>query len=164
VYKEFIKYCKQVCPQKSYWKDGELWTAIILGILSFFWLKWDYEIIDCIRNHLGDLLNIVGILFGFTLAALVFYIEAAGNWAERDKVQKVADLIIDRHVWTVLWLLFHIGFTIFVWTIGRYTCKIVWLHCLVHAGLIFITLYCGFQIFNHTLTVWWQFRNRKRFK
>jgi hypothetical protein len=164
VYKEFGKFCKQVCPQKVYWKDGELWTALFGGIVSFIWFFYDPDVIESIRSHLGDLLNVASILFGFVLAALVFYIEAAENWAKRDNVSRVADLIIDRHVWTVLSLLFLIGITILVWALGRYTKQIILLNCTIHSLLVFLSLYCGFQIFNHALTVWWQFRNRERFK
>ncbi|MDR1140305.1 MAG: hypothetical protein LBL62_01340 [Planctomycetaceae bacterium] len=164
MYSEFAEFCKQVVPQKAYWKDGELWTALIGGVGSFIWFQCDGEVIGLIRQNFGDLLNIVGIIFGFVLAALVFYIEAASNWADKDNVQKVADMIIDRHVWTVLCLLLLIGVILLVWVLGRYVSRIDWLNCLLHSFLVFGFLYCGFQVFNHVLTVWWHFRNRKRFR
>lgn len=162
MYYEVGHFLRRFVFQKSLWKDGELWTAVIGGLASFFWLRYDPEAVEKIRQHFGDLLNVTSIVFGFALAAIIFYIEAAGSWAKNDRVQKVAERLVDWHVWTLICLLFQIAYILGLWALGCYLdSSHPWVVGL-YAFLCFLVLYCGFQILNHTLTVWWAFHRRDR--
>lgn len=162
MYSELFHFGRRIVCQKSIWKDGELWTAILAGVGAFFWLDRDAAIIPKVRAHFGDLLNVTSIVFGFALAALIFYIEAAGAWAKDERVGRVADRIIDWHVWTLVCLLSLIGYLLALWAFGAYFAKYPRTWTAIHAVLVFQFVYCGGQILNHVLTVWWSFRNRNR--
>lgn len=162
MYWEFSQFFRQVIIQKSFWKDGEFWTAICCSIASFFWFKYDPEILLGIKNHFNDLLTITSIVFGFALAALLFYIQAASAWSRDKKVIIVAEKIVDWHVWTILSLLFLIAYILALWSFGRYLTYTNSYTLCLYSILVFLFLYCGFQIFNHSLTVWWSFRNRDK--
>ena len=162
MYIEFYTFVKKVIIQKSFWKDGELWTALLGAIGSYHWYKYDPTIIPSIHKHFNDLLATTSIVFGFALAALLFYIQAAGTWANEKRVVKVAEKIIDWHVWTIICMLSLIGYILSLWSFDKYVDpKSVFLPIL-YSILVFLILYCGLQIFNHTLTVWWSFRNREK--
>lgn len=160
MYYETIHFIRRIIFQKSIWKDGELWTAIAGGAGAFFWLCHDQSAIERIRQHFGDILNVTSIVFGFALAAIIFYIEAAAAWAKNPRVQKVAERLVDWHVWTLLCLLSLLAYILGLWALGRYLDNSkAWVVCL-YALLCFQVLYCGFQILNHTLSVWWAFHRR----
>ena len=162
MYYELKDYLHKVIFQKSIWKDGELWTAILGSVGAYFWYKYDPSIIPKIRNHFNELLTITSIIFGFALAALLFYIQAAGEWAKDKRVIRVAEKIVDWHVWTIVCMLFLIGYTLALWSFDRYLPIDSRIIQILYSFLFFLLLYCGFQILNHTLTVWWSFRNRER--
>lgn len=162
MYFEFESFIKKVIFQKSIWKDGELWTSVVGAIGAFFWYQYDPEIIHKIRHHFNDLLTITSIIFGFALTALLFYIQAAGKWAKDKKVIIVAEKIVDWHVWTIICMLMLIGYTLALWCFDRYIPLGSPYLPILYSVLAFLLLYCGCQIFNHTLTVWWSFRNRDR--
>jgi len=162
MYKELGRFICPVIFQKSIWKDGELWTAVAGGAAAFFWFRYDPTIIEKVREHFGDLLSATSIVFGFALAALLFYIQAAGVWAKDKRVTRIADKIVDWHVWTIVCILFLIGYLLLLWSFGVYLDNNSNLAFVLYAILAFQLLFCGFQILNHTLTIWWSFRNRKR--
>jgi uncharacterized membrane protein YbjE (DUF340 family) len=162
MYYELGDFARRVLLQKSIWKDGELWTAIVGGIASYFWLRYDPAMIEKIRQHLGDLLSTTSIVFGFALAALLFYIQAAAAWSKDKQVEKVADKIVDWHVWTIVCLLILIGWLIGLWALGVYLDYTSWIATIPYAFLVFLLLYSGLQILNHALTIWWSFRNRDK--
>lgn len=160
MYYELATFVRRVLIQKSIWKDGELWTAIAGGIAAFIWFRQDPAIIEKVRQHFGDLLTATSIVFGFALAALLFYIQAAAAWAKDARVGRVADKIVDWHVWTIVCMLFLIGYLLALWSFGVYFDNRSTLALALYAFLTFQVLYCGLQILNHTLTVWWSYRNR----
>lgn len=162
MYLEFSSFFSRVLFQKAIWKDGELWTAIAGAIGTYYWYTYDPSIIPKIRHHFNDLLTITSIIFGFALASLLFYIQAAGEWANNKYVVSVAEKIVDWHVWTIICMLFLIGYTLILWSFDRYLPIDSALLPIFYTILSFLLLYCGFQIFNHTLTVWWAFRNRNK--
>jgi len=162
MYFELKDFMKKVIVQKSIWKDGEFWTALAGSVGTYFWYNYDPNIIPGIRHHFNDLLTITSIIFGFALAALLFYIQAAGEWAHEKKVVKVAEKIVDWHVWTIICMLTLIGYTLVLWSFDRYLPSNAFILPILYSILSFLLLYCGFQILNHTLTVWWSFRNRER--
>jgi hypothetical protein len=148
--------------KKSIWKDGELWTAFAAGVAAYFWFCHDPAIILKVRQHFGYLLSATSIVFGFVLAALLFYIQAAAAWARDAQVARVAEMIVDWHVWTIVCMLFLIGYLLGLWSLGVYLDNRSYLAFGLYAFLVFQLLYCGLQILNHTLTVWWSFRTRDR--
>lgn len=160
MYCEVAHFLRRILFQKSIWKDGELWTAIAGGVACYFWLHWDPSAIEKIRQHFGDILNVASIVFGFALAAIIFYIEAAGAWANNQRVQKTAERLVDWHVWTLLCLLALLAYILGLWALGRYLDNSKSWGVGLYAFLCFLILYCGFQILNHTLTVWWAFHRR----
>lgn len=164
MYKEIIRFARHILTQKSLWKDGELWTAFFFSIVSFFYFYHDQSIIAKIRGHFNDLLTVTSIIFGFIFTALIFYVQAAGTWADDEKIQKVSHKIIDWHVWTIINLIFLIAYIIILWCLGHLALKNVFWNAILYAVLIFLTLYIIFQILNHILTVWWVFKNKDRLK
>ena len=163
MYHELGVFMRRVLFRKSIWTDGELWTAVAGGIAAWFWFRHDPAVIGKIREHFGDLLSATSIVFGFALAALLFYIQAAAAWAKDTKVARVADMIVDWHVWTIVCMLFLIGYMLGLWSLGIYLDNKSRFAIGLYAFLVFQLLYCGLQILNHTLTVWWSFRNRAKF-
>jgi hypothetical protein len=162
MYKEFFHYIKPILCQKSIWKDGELWTSFVGGIISYFWFQYDPGVLVRIHQHFGDLLTVTSIIFGFALSALLFYIQAAGAWSNDENVKNVATKVINWHVWTIICMLFLIGYTLLLWSIGRYLNFKSPIAFILFSLLTFQILYCGFQILNHSLTVLWSFNNRDR--
>lgn len=160
MYYEFGVFVRHVLFQKSIWKDGELWTAVAGGVAAYFWFRHDPAMIEKVRQHFGDLLSATSIVFGFALAALLFYIQAAAAWAKDAKVAHVADRIVDWHVWTIICMLFLLCYLLGLWSFGVYLDNRSNLAYGLYALLGFQLLYCGLQILNHTLTVWWSFRRR----
>lgn len=163
MYYELSMFMRRVLFRKSIWIDGEIWTALIGGTAAWFWFNHDPVMISRIRGHFDDLLSVTGIIFGFALAALLFYIQAAAAWAKDTRVSKVAEMIIDWHVWTVMCLLFLIAYVLGLWALGIYLDNSSRFAIGLYSFLVFQILYCGLQILNHTLTVWWAFRSRDRF-
>lgn len=157
MYVELGRFLGHVLGSKSLWKDGDLWTAVLLGVGSF-WLFAEFPFIqDGISSHLADVLTITSIIFGFVLSSMIFYVQAAGGWSKDHRVQRVAQKIIDWHVWTILCLLGLIVWIVILWaTNNQVTCFPV-AKRIGHSFLVFLSLYCGFQILNHALTVWWAF-------
>lgn len=162
MYYELGAFARRVLFQKSIWKDGELWTAVAGGVAAFFWFRHDPAMVEKVRQHFGDLLSATSIVFGFALAALLFYIQAAAAWVKDKNVVNVANKIIDWHVWTIVCMLFLLGYLLALWSFGVYLDNRSHLAFGLYAFLAFQILYCGFQILNHTLTIWWSFHNRER--
>lgn len=160
MYYELGVFMRRVLFRKSIWTDGELWTAVAGGTAAWFWFRHDPAVIGKIREHFGDLLSATSIVFGFALAALLFYIQAAGAWAKETKVARVAEMIVDWHVWTIVCMLFLIGYMLGLWSLGSYINNQSRLAFVLYAFLVFQLIYSGLQILNHTLTVWWSFKNR----
>jgi hypothetical protein len=142
------------------WRDGEFWTAALVGILSGLLFYWCPESLEAFRSRFGELLTVASIIFGFVLTALIFYIQAAERWSSDGRVGRVAEKLVDWHVWSILCLLLLMGCIVLVWL-----CKGLFLACrgwaaVSHGSLVFLASYCALQILNHTLTVRWVFRNR----
>jgi hypothetical protein len=57
----------------------------------------------------------------------------------------------------MLWL---IAYLLGLWSVGPYLGAGRRLSGVLYALLSFQLLYCGLQILNHTMTVWWSFRSR----
>lgn len=162
MYHELGVFMRRMLFRKSIWTDGELWTAVAGGVAAWFWFRNDPYIIGKIREHFGDLLSVTSIVFGFVLAALLFYIQSTAAWTKDRKVARVADMIVDWHVWTIVCMLFMIGYMLSLWSLGVYLDNKSNLAFGFYAFLVFQLFYCGLQILNHTLTVWWSFLNRAK--
>lgn len=162
MYYEITLFARRVLLQKTIWKDGDLWTAIVGGVAAYVLFRYEPSLIESVRRHFGDLLSATSIVFGFALAALLFYIQAASAWAKNETVTRVADKIVDWHVWTIVCMLFLLAYLFALWSLGTYLNNSSSLTACLYAFLVFQVLYCGLQILNHTLTVWWAFRSRDR--
>ncbi len=162
MYREIGTFAIHMLRQKALWKDGELWTALAGGVAAYCLFRHDPTMIEKIRHHLNDLLTTISIVFGFVLAALLFYIQAAAAWAKDDNITRIANKIVDWHVWTIVCMLVLIGYLLGLWSLGSYLRVCSRLFVCLHAFLVFLVLYCGFQILNHTLTVWWWFSKRNQ--
>lgn len=162
MYLELAHFSRRIVCTRAFWKDGELWTAVVGGVACYCWLGADPSVVERIRQHFGDLLGVASIVFGFALAALLFYVQAAGEWATKPGVGKVAEKLVDWHVWTILCLLALIGYILGLWALGIYLDNQSVTGKMAYAFLAFLILYSGFQHLNHTLTIWWVFQNRGR--
>jgi len=162
MYYELNHFFQRVVFTKALWKDGDFWTSLIGAIGAYIWFSIDPGAIVPIREHLNDLLTASSILFGFAIASLLFYIQAIAAWAKTESVARVADKIVDWHVWTILCLIFLLGYTLAIWSFGKYLTDGMPVIHILYSFLCFLVLYCGLQILNHSLTIWWSFRNRSR--
>lgn len=162
MYREIKEFLWTAGRDRRLYRDGEFITALAVGIIASIWLHCDPSQINRIREHLSDLLSVTSILFGFVLATLFSYIQATENWSKDEKVEQVAESLVDHHVWAILSMLTLIGYTIVLWTFGTLDYLNVYAITLVYALLVFLICYCGFQILNQVLTVRWVFRRRHR--
>lgn len=162
MYYELGHFLQRVVFRKALWKDGEFWTALISWVGAYIWFFYDPTAIAPIRAHLNDLLTATSILFGFAIASLIFYIQAVAAWSNANSVARVADKIVDWHVWTILCLIFLLGYTLALWAFGKYITDGMPITQILFSFLCFLVTYCGLQILNHSLTIWWSFRNRSR--
>jgi len=162
MYREIGEFIKNVGTDKRLWKDGEFWTALVLGIAAGAWFYYMPTVIADIRSHFGDLLSVTSIVFGFILTTLFFYIQAAGTWSNEPRVKAVAESLVDHHVWTVVSHLLLIGYILFLWVFGRPAWWNVSMLAVSYGLLVFLVAYCGCQILNHILTVRWSFLRRQR--
>ncbi|QDT79196.1 hypothetical protein Mal35_26510 [Gimesia maris] len=160
MYSEIKEFLSSALCDRALWKDGEFWTALGVGIGTGCWCFVDSSAIPGIRTHFGDLLSVTSIVFGFVLTTLFFYVQAAGSWADDPRVARVAERLVDWHVWSIFCLLFQIGFILILWAFAKPNIMSqAWLS-VCYGFLGFLVSYSGFQILNHTLTVRWSFRRR----
>jgi hypothetical protein len=158
MYKELLSFTRDVLRTRAIWRDGELWTAALGGLVAGAWLAWNPAVVAAVREHFGDILTVASIIFGFVMTTLVFYVQAASSWSKDERVRNVALKLIDWHVWTVVCLLALIGYIVFLWACGMSLPQGPWWIGVEYGLLTFLCLYCGFQILNHALTVRWTFR------
>ncbi len=162
MYHEVGEFISKVVRDRVLWKDGEFWTALAIGAGVGLWCRCDATAIPGIRSHFGDLLSVTSIVFGFVLTTLFFYVQAAGSWADDPKVKRVAERLVDWHVWTIFSLLLLVGYILVLWSFAK---PGSWPNVVLEVcyGILgFLVSYSGFQIVNHTLTVRWAFRRRHR--
>lgn len=163
MYKELFRYVKHMRGRKELWKDGELFTAVVAAAISVPTFIARPELMDGIRAQFESLLTAASIVFGFALATLTFYIASVSQFAKSEKKRRVADKLVDWHVWTVLSLLLLVLWILAIWgvdagVVGRRFCYRI----AGYAGLVFLTFYSGGQVVNHCLTLWWYHYRRAK--
>lgn len=171
MYSELCHFLKNKSLWKSIFKDGELYTALVFGIISYFMFAMFPSLLIGIKNHFSDILTVVSIVFGFAMSALLFYIQSIYTWSDDPKVIIVANKIIDWHIWTLMCLLMLIIYICLLWILSSNAIAI-WLldsrldmlviNRLLYSVLIYQIFYSGFQILNHILTIWWSFNRREK--
>lgn len=160
MYYELGEFFGHMLRRHRLWKDGEFCTAAVVGLLATgLFFKYP-NTIQSVRDRFGDLLTVTSIIFGFVLTTLVFYIQAARGWSKNPQVTRIAEKLVDWHVWTIFCLLALMSGLIIVWICKGHFTKPIWWAAISHGLLVFLAAYCGFQIINHTLTVRWVFRKR----
>ncbi len=155
MYAELGGFLAYILSQRSIWKDGELWTAVLISLGSAATFHDQPALMGSITAHFGDLLSVVSILFGFILTALIFYVQAAEQWKKNLRISRAAGRLVDWHVWTLLGLLATIGLILIIWSINALIAPGGWLRISLFGVLVFLLAYTSFQILNHALTVWW---------
>ena len=156
-------FVSQIARRHELWKAQELWLAAALGLASFVWFRADATLLVGLRSHFGDLLTLTSIAFGFVLTSLFFYVQVVGQWGDSHRVKRIAEKLIDWHVWTVICLLILMAYVVFLWAIGtRLVRESVW-YLSLHSIMVFLTVYPALQVVNHVLTIWWLFHNRDVF-
>lgn len=75
-------------------------------------------------------------------------------------VRNIADKLVDWHVWTVLSLLLLIGWILALWMAETKFSKDGCGRVAGYTMLVFLVVYSGGQVVNHTLTLWW-FHHRR---
>jgi hypothetical protein len=160
MYHELGEFMWHMGRRQKLWKDGELWTALILGGLAGWLFYWEPSTVDVVRDRFGELLTVASIVFGFVLTTLFFYIQAASEWSRDPRVGRVAEKLVDWHVWTVMCLLVLVGLIVVLWVAKSFFTAGLLRSAISHALLVFLAAYCSFQIINHVLTVRWVFRTR----
>ena len=160
MYRELFEFLGATAFQKAIWKDGEIWTSGIVGILGGVWIYNDVAVAEFIRTNFANILTVASIIFGFVMSTLVFYLQAALTWSKEARVQRVADKLIDWHIWTVLWLVFLIAYTIALWVFDHFVKMNAAFLGITFGFHVFVATYSGTQILNHVLTIRWVFRKR----
>lgn len=161
MYKELATFALHVARQKQIWKDGELWTAVFISAATAVWFNADPVVMTKLRHHFGDILTVTSIIFGFVLTALTFYIDSAGSWSRDAKVRSVGQKLVDWHTWSILCILALLGYVIALWAVSDIIESQI-VSVIAYSFLVFLALYSGFQIVNHTLTIWWVFQARDK--
>ena len=164
MYSELAAFLVHIAKQRSLWKDGELWTAVAGSVVCGAWFYYEPQLVARVRANFANLLIAAQIVFGFVLSTLALYIQAMAVWSTDVRVKAVARRIIDWHVWTVVCLLGLTAYTYTLWVFGRELHHGPIVEAVEYAFLAFLVLYCGGQILNHTLTVWWAFTNSDRLR
>lgn len=164
MYQEIGEFLWHMGRRQKLWKDGELWTALVVGGLAGWMFYCDPSTVDLVRDRFGELLTVASIVFGFVLTTLFFYIQAAGEWSKDQRVARVAEKLVDWHVWTVMCLLALVGLIVVLWIAKGFFTTGITRSAVSHAALVFLSAYCSFQIINHVLTVRWVFGKRSVLK
>ena len=160
MYSELFTFLLRKDLVKRLWKDGEFVSSILIGAGSFFMFKRYQFLIKETHSHLSDVLTMGSIIFGFCLASLLFYIEISDKWKSNEIIGKIAKIIVDWHVWTILCLLALIIYIMILWFIP---CD--WKYCpILYSLFVFVFMYIIFQMLNQILTIWWMFQKRGIFK
>jgi hypothetical protein len=160
MYRELREFAGAIATDSAFWKDGEFWSALIVGVGTSAWCYYDPTAVPDIRAHFDDLLTVASIVFGFVLTTLFFYVQAAGSWADDPRVNRVAERLVNWHVWTIFCLIGLIAYVLLLWSFGERLQMGKCAKAFAYGVLGFATSYSGFQIVNHTLTVRWAFRRR----
>ncbi len=161
MYSELREFVGHMLKQRSIWKDGELWSSLVIGAAAFVALYRCPKAIPAVRERFPEFLTVTSIVFGFVLTTLVFYIQAAGEWARDERVDRVANKLVDWHVWTIVCLLLLMCLIVVLWLFEPFFVAPPLWAAVTHALLAFFAAYASFQILNHTLTVRWVFRRRR---
>ena len=164
MYYELGEFLRHMARRHRLWMDGEFWTALVTGSVVGLILWQHPEAVRALRERLADLLTVASIVFGFVLTALVLYIQAASEWSSDPRVGRVAESLVDWHVWTIFCLLLLIVGIVVVWLCEACVLQTHYWAAVTHGSLVFLAVYCILQILNHTLTVRWVFRNRRTLK
>ena len=163
MYTELWRYFRAMRRRTEFWKDGEFITALVGAVAAVIGFVIYPNLMDGIRKEFGSLLSVASIVFGFALTTLTFYISAVAALKRTSSVKKIADKLVDWHVWTILCLLFLIGWIVILWVfdVGNQGRR----YCVRIAGyvvLVFLVVYCAGQIVNHALTLWWFHHRRSK--
>jgi vacuolar-type H+-ATPase subunit I/STV1 len=159
MYKETRIFLWQILRQKAIWKDGELWTSLVVAAAACWWFHRSPDAIDGLKQQLSDILTISSIVFGFVMTTLALFAEVTTGWSKEPKVKRVVGKIFDWQTWSVLCLMLQMAYIVAIRLAdGRINlglnCRPLWF-----AMLVFATIYAGCQVWNHTLTIWWAFRD-----
>ena len=159
MYKETGKFLLHIVHQKAIWKDGELWTSLVVSLGMGVWMYLNPDVVVGISQQLGDILTVSSIVFGFIMTTLALYAELSSGWSREPGVLRVVGKIFDWQVWSVLCLIVQMAYLVALRLCdGRVNfvphTRPVW-----YAILVFLTVYAGLQIWNHTLIAWWAFRD-----
>jgi hypothetical protein len=159
--KELCEFVRVIARDPMLLKDEELWAGVAVGTFVGFWCQYDGTAVPAIRLHLGELLKAEALVFGFVLTTLSFYVNASVGWAADRRVRRVAERLVNWHVWTVLCQLVALAYLILIWAFGERLVMSQPAKSTAYGILGFLTAYCGFQILNHVLTLRWVFLRRQ---
>lgn len=160
MYCELYIFVRKAAKNKNLWKDGDLWTSVVITGLVYAWMRVDPSIVDGLRSHFSDVLTFSSIIMGFVLTTLIFYLPIVSEWRSTPAIQRAAESIIDWHVWTVLWVFMQIVITIVVVAADGRVPLGIGARPIAYAMVVFASVYAGLQLLNHALTVWWVFQRR----
>lgn len=162
MYRELNQFVKHMVRQPAVYRDGELWTAFVVGVAAVAFLDWRPDYITAIKKHFPEFLTVTSIIFGFVLATLTSYLSVTTSWSDEKKVRAVAEKLIDWHVWTLLWVLALLGYTVALWSFDLQLPVTGWAKPICYGLLVFLGTYVACQIINHALTLRWVSRQALR--
>lgn len=164
MYKELGQFVTKASGKSALVRDGELWTSVIAALAAVWLFNKDPTYISRLRSHLGDLLTILSLAFGFILAAHTFYVAAIAGWAgnvtsgyrQSSAVRRASAKLVSWNTWAILWTLITIAWVVVVWTFDqRAALDRSGPRLAAYGGIVFGTIYVGCQALNQALTLWW---------
>lgn len=164
MYYELGEFLYHMARRHRLWKDGEFWTAVVIGGFAGVLFYRNPAAVKALRDRFGEFLTVASIVFGFVLTTLVFYVQTATEWSKDARIDQVADKLVDWHIWTIFCLLFLVWLIVIVWLCKDFFLATKCRAAASHGGIVFLATYSSFQILNHILTVRWVFRKRSVLK
>lgn len=97
----------------------DLVLSVLIGIVFYYVIGSDPELINRIRANFGNLLTLSGMFFGFCMTSLTFFVQAASSWKRSESIDNLGCLAVELHVWSLMTWMLIVIYTLFLWAWGR---------------------------------------------
>jgi hypothetical protein len=155
VFRELGELARRAALDKSVWRDAEFWLGLCAAAIAG-WAGTRPIVVAEVRQHLGDILTVASISFGFMATSFVFFVQATRDARGTKDEANVRRLVL-WHALTAVSLVFLLAYTIGWWFLGALSGPLPRsvFDPLAVAGLAFLLVYSGGQILNHVMNLWW---------
>lgn len=134
------------------------WLSLGTGIVCGLTVHYQPHLVPMVRDHLGDLLTAVSILFGFVVTAFATYVPTLRG-ATRKQSEWLPQLqrLVMWHTLTAMVLLMLIGYILAVWILGSVNgplpAEVV--DPIAYGVLAALTAWGLLQVAEHAMTLEW---------